>query len=96
MEYAAITMPPDWERLFAMKWLFFVLGSDERPSVLKRHELQGMITKAKQRSWEGALVEVITGPLKGTIGTYERGHIRVNMFGGEVLAKVRPYDISLA
>lgn len=96
MEYAAITLRDDWERLFAVKWISFVLGSDERPSVLRRHELGGMITKAKQRSWEGELVEVITGPLKGTIGTYERGHIRVSMFGGEVRAKVSPYDISLA
>lgn len=96
MEYAAITFQDDWERLFAMKWIRFVLGPDGRPSVLHRHELRGMITKAKQRSWEGELVEIITGPLKGTIGIYERGHVKVNMFGGEVRAKVQPYDISLA
>lgn len=96
MEYAAITFQEDWERLFSMPWINFVLGSDERPYVLHRHELRGMITRAKQRSWEGELVEIITGPLKGTIGIYERGHVRVNMFGGEVRAKVRPYDISLA
>lgn len=96
MEYAAITFQDDWERLFSLRWIRFVLGSDERPSVLHRHELMGMITKAKQRSWEGELVEIITGPLKGAIGIYERGHVKVNMFGGEVRAKVRPYDISLA
>jgi len=95
MEYAAITYKNDWERLFSMPWISFVLGSDEKPSVLQRHELRGMITKAKQRSWEGELVEIITGPLKGTVGIYERGHVRVNMFGGEVRARVRPYDILL-
>lgn len=96
MEYAAITFQDDWEKLFSMKWISFVLGPDERPTVLRRHELKGMITKAQQRSWEGELVEIITGPLRGTVGIYERGHVKVNMFGGEVRAKVRPYDISLA
>ena len=96
MEYVAITFKPDWKRLFAMEWVSFVLRNNEQPVVLGRPDLRGMITKAKQRSWEGELVEIITGPLKGTVGVYEKGHIKINMFGSEVRAKVRPYDISLA
>lgn len=96
MEYVAITFKPDWKVLFAMEWVSFVLRNDEQPAVLGRSELRGMITKAKQRSWEGELVEVITGPLKGAIGIYERGSIKVNMFGGEVRAKLHPYDMKLA
>lgn len=96
MEYAAVSLMDEWKKLFTLRWVSFVLGADEKPAILSRNELQGMIVKAQQRSWEGELVEVISGPLKGSFGIYERGHIRVNMFGGEVRAKVRPYDISLA
>ena len=96
MEYAAISVFPDWERIYTVKGIHSVLGHGERPAFLRRYELQGMITKAKQRSWEGELVEVITGPMKGTIGIYERGSVKINLFGRQVKAKVRPFDISLA
>ncbi len=96
MEYAAVSVFPDWERIYNVKGIHSILGQGERPSFLHRQDLHGMITKAKMRSWEGELVEIITGPMKGTTGIYERGSVRINMFSRQVKAKVRPFDISLA
>lgn len=93
LEYVAVRAMPDWHRMFQFDWLLFVLDENEAPKVLTRRGLQGMLTEAKKRSWEGAWVEIISGPMKGQKGIYEKGRIRLSLLGREVAAKVSPFDL---
>lgn len=94
MEYVAITALPDWEQLFKFEWLVFVLDNGALPVRVSRRELGGMARSSDTRSWEGCLVEIVSGPMAGKTGVYRKGKVDLSLFGRRVNVSVEENNIT--
>lgn len=95
MEYVAVGRVTEWEALLRKDWCLFVLKEGERPKQLTRECLKGMLTKSMLKSWEGAVVEIVSGPMKGQRGIYRKGRVEVGLFGRQVQVKVSVFNLSM-
>jgi transcription antitermination factor NusG len=96
LQYVAVRCLGAWARLKRLHGVWDILSSsDGVPHSVSRRRLNGMLEQQKERSWDGQLIEVLSGPLAGRQGTYVSGKIELSLLGRNVWASVDPYHIKL-
>lgn len=96
-QYVAIGWTDAWAQLKRFRGIWDVLTCAETylPRTTTRKHLNGMLELEKTRSWDGQMIEVLSGPLSGRTGIYQGGKIEIGLLGRNVLASVDPYHIRL-
>jgi transcription antitermination factor NusG len=94
-EYVAVKIVGEWQAMKAFDWFGFLMMNDDQPVSVPRQALEGMLVQSKERSWEGAEVEVVSGAMKGQRGIYSKGRVSFDMLGRRVKARVSVFELSM-
>lgn len=95
MQYIAIRKMIDWIDIFGLRGVKFILENNDEPITLRRRHLLGMTIQNIQRSWDGCMVEIVSGPLSGQVGIYNKGQIEIDFLGSRRKTKINIYDLSM-
>jgi transcription antitermination factor NusG len=96
-QYVAIGWIDAWAHLKRLRGVWDLLSCPEtqEPRVTTRKHLQGMLELEKTRSWDGQMIEILSGPFSGRTAIYQGGKIEVGLLGRSIMASVDPYHIRL-
>lgn len=96
-EYMALSwgcISASWERLFRLdSVIFIILNADGSPLVFSRASLKGMNSGDSSLDWEGALVEFVSGPLRGNRGVFRGGRVEMEIFNRPTGVKASVFDL---
>lgn len=94
--YIAASIPDikNWYRLAMIPGVTGILCADERPIIIGRDKLKGMLAEDDDvENYEGKLVRVIAGYCEGMEGIYERGAVTVQVCGQNKLLRIHTKQI---
>jgi transcription antitermination factor NusG len=94
--YIAASIPDikNWYRLAMIPGVSGILCADERPIMISRDKLRGMLSEDDDiEKYEGKLVRIIGGYCEGMEGIYQRGSVNVQVFGQNKLLRIHTNQI---
>lgn len=94
--YIAASIPDikNWYRLAMIPGVSGILCADERPIMIGRDKLRGMLAEDDDlANYEGKLVRIIGGYCEGMVGMYERGSVNVQVCGQNKLLRIHTNQI---
>lgn len=94
--YIAASIPDikNWYRLAMIPGVSGILCANERPIMIGRDKLRGMLAEDDDlANYEGKIVRIISGYCEGMEGVYERGSVNVQVFGQNKLLRIHTKQI---